>query len=53
MRWPGYCGPDEVWRRFMGGFNVTYRNLMEDGSEWVIRPMTRYQLQCLGEMVAE
>lgn len=35
----------------MAGFTVTYTNLMEDCSEWVVRPMTRYHNDRLGIML--
>lgn len=37
----------------MAGFNITRIQLVEDGSEWVIRPMTRYHADRLYEMVGE
>lgn len=47
---PGYIGPDEIWRRFMAGFTITYENVCEDDSVWVIRPMTRYHVDRLDAM---
>lgn len=46
-----YRGPGDVWRRYMGGMKVTYDNLLADDSLWIVRPMSRYELERMNEMV--
>lgn len=54
MSYPvGYIGPVELWRRFMAGFTVNRFNVLEDDSEWVLRPMPRYHRIRLREMVGD
>jgi hypothetical protein len=46
-----YVGPTELRRRFMAGLNVTFANLLEDGSDWEIFPIPRWHFERLCDIM--
>lgn len=46
-----YCGPSDVWRRFMAGMPVTREDLLADESPWWVRPTPKDHLARLQKAV--